>query len=176
MYQNACYIANIILIRNNMHAAWKYKIIDMNSKAVYIHGFRGKSNVSGVKYYILWKLMQGNLRQSTSFALTYINCLLGESFYESMEFLPKSIICFKEQSSDSKNIEQARSSSPISPTEGQEKDSMVLPINVPRYSKGKMSSWYSLEVGSVMCPLFTMLPINRISVMRFTNSYFVSPE
>lgn len=53
---------------------------------------------------------------------------------------------------------------------------MVLPINVPRYSKGKMNSWYSLEVGSVMCPLFSMLPINRISVMRFTNSYNFGPE
>ena len=121
MYQNACYITDIILIRNNMHAAWKYKIIDMNSKAVYIHGFRGKNNVAGVKYYVLWKMMQGNLRQSTSFALTYINCLLGESFYESMEFLPKGIIYFKDQSSDSKNIDQARSSSRNLPTEGEEK-------------------------------------------------------
>lgn len=37
MYQNECYIANKIVIRNNMHAVWKYKITDMNSKAIYIY-------------------------------------------------------------------------------------------------------------------------------------------
>lgn len=39
-----------------MHAAWKYKIIDMNSKAVCIYGFKGKNNVADVKCFVLWKL------------------------------------------------------------------------------------------------------------------------